>query len=283
MGMYALHYIEAELAHHEVDEAELWLSKLEKEFPEQFVLVGSRADILVHRGHTDAALMLLDEFVGDANLPLPVLRQRQRQTAALLEQFAYRLREMKKPAESARCLQKAETLLRAEAEQTPGREMALASFLARCGKAQEALAVLDEKWANCDAVSVGQAVQSVVRSAGGKFTSQRAAEAEKILLAAAKKFDDNVTILLVLADLYSAQGRPADAEQCYRRILAQLPNHGAAMNNLAILLALQKTHFDEAEALINRAIEISGAMASMLDTRGKSTCTPTSRTRRCPT
>ncbi len=269
MGKYALHYIEAELAHNEIDEAELWLSKLEKEFPEQFVLVGFRADILMRHGHTDSALILLDKFVGNTNLPTPTLRLRQRQTAALLEQFANRLHAMKKPADSARCLQKAEILLRAEAEETPGREMALASFLARCGNVQEALAILGKKWANCDAVSVGQAMQAAIRSTGGKFTGQRAAEAEKILLAAAKKFDDNVTILLVLADFYTAQSRFADAEQCYRNILAKQPNHGAALNNLALLLAVEKTHLDEAETLINHAIEWSGAMASMLDTRAQ--------------
>ena len=255
------------MAHDETDEAELWLKKLEGQLPEQFVLVGFRADILIRRGQTDSALMLLDKFVGETNVPLPVLRQRQWQTAALLEQFAFRPNVVKKRAEFVRCLQKAEALIRAGTADTPGREMALASFLARCGNVQEALAVIAEKWPNCSAISVAQGVQSVIRVRGGRFTSQHAREAEKILHAALKKFDGNSSLLLVLAELYKSQNRPADAEQSYREILVKQPHHGTALNNLAYLLATQKLKLDEAEAFINRGIAYSGAMASMLDTR----------------
>ena len=209
--------------------------------------------------------MLLDKFVGETNVPLPQLRQRQWQTAALLESFAVRLRDLKKPADSARCLQKAESLIRAGAAQAPGREMSLASFLARWGNVQEAIVVIAEKWADCDAASVAQAVQSVIHSS--RFAGQHAQDTEKILQAALKKFDRNAALLLVLADLYKAVNRPADVEQCYREVLAKQPNHGMALNNLAYLLATQKSKLEEAEGLINHGIAYSGGMASMLDTR----------------
>ena len=90
---------------------------------------------------------------------------------------------------------------------------------------------------------------------------------EKILQAALKKFNRDGALLQVLADFYTVQSRFADAEQCYREIIAKHPNHGAALNNLAILLAMQKSNLDEAEILINRAIAYSGAMATMLDSR----------------
>ncbi len=45
------------------------------------------------------------------------------------------------------------------------------------------------------------------------------------------------------------------------------PRYYPVMNNLAILLALQSKNLDEALEIINKAIEITGPVGGMLDTR----------------
>lgn len=45
------------------------------------------------------------------------------------------------------------------------------------------------------------------------------------------------------------------------------PGHSLTLNNLAVLLSIQGKKLDEALTLINKAIEISGPLPSMMDTR----------------
>jgi tetratricopeptide (TPR) repeat protein len=72
---------------------------------------------------------------------------------------------------------------------------------------------------------------------------------------------------MVMANLCSDDQRYDEAEALYREILAKDPKQASSLNNLAFLLANRQTKIDEALQLINRAMEISGPMASMLDTR----------------
>ena len=58
-----------------------------------------------------------------------------------------------------------------------------------------------------------------------------------------------------------------EAENFYREVLEKNPGHAVALNNLAVLLTLQGKKLDEALSLINKAIEITGPLGSMLDTR----------------
>ena len=90
---------------------------------------------------------------------------------------------------------------------------------------------------------------------------------EKLLTDAQAKFENHPAILLTLGDIRVTQDRYADAETFYRQILDKYPEHSVAMNNLAWLLSLQGKKLDEALSLINKAIERSGHLASMIDTR----------------
>jgi Tfp pilus assembly protein PilF len=74
-------------------------------------------------------------------------------------------------------------------------------------------------------------------------------------------------LLLVMAELRSRQTRYADTEVFYRESLKKNGGDVVAMNNLAVLLALQGIKLDEALKLMNQAIEIAGQVAAMLDSR----------------
>lgn len=62
--------------------------------------------------------------------------------------------------------------------------------------------------------------------------------------------------------------RPAEAEKAYREALRLEPDNLRIANNLAVLLASQKTGLDDALAMIRRAIEREPNRATYLDTLG---------------
>ncbi|MDA0832297.1 MAG: tetratricopeptide repeat protein [Planctomycetota bacterium] len=71
-----------------------------------------------------------------------------------------------------------------------------------------------------------------------------------------------------LALWQDGRGQNVEAIQTYRELLAENEQSIIAMNNLAWLLAMEKSNLDEAEELIDRAIQIAGPIADLLDTKG---------------
>ena len=90
---------------------------------------------------------------------------------------------------------------------------------------------------------------------------------EKLLLAAADKHGRPISILLALGELRGTQDRVDEAVQVYREILKRDEHNVGAMNNLAVLLALQKRDLNEARQLVEKAIEIAGPLPALLDSR----------------
>ena len=84
---------------------------------------------------------------------------------------------------------------------------------------------------------------------------------------ALKKFNRPLSLLMILAKSATEQENYVEAENCYREVVKMEPFNAPAMNNLAVMLVAQNTKLDEAMTLINRAMEIAGPRASMLDTR----------------
>ncbi len=124
---------------------------------------------------------------------------------------------------------------------------------------------MEQSWQNCEPISVGQVCMSIIQ--GEKKSKEITQRVEKVLTDAQVKFENHPGILLTLGDIRVNQDRYADAEKFYRQILTSYPEHSVAMNNLAWLLTLQGKKLDEALSLINKAIERSGHLASMIDTR----------------
>jgi tetratricopeptide (TPR) repeat protein len=78
---------------------------------------------------------------------------------------------------------------------------------------------------------------------------------------------DDKKILQSLADLWIWRSNESQAIETFRRIVQDRPNDVIALNNLAMLLADSPTNTQEALPLINRAIELVGTKAALMDSK----------------
>lgn len=96
--------------------------------------------------------------------------------------------------------------------------------------------------------------------------------AEALYRSAAQRWPDQAVFRLGYANVRYAQGARAEAEAAYREIIAAFPEDPAAYNNLALLLT-EERRWDEAEALIARALPHAGALRDeLLDTQARIQC-----------
>jgi tetratricopeptide (TPR) repeat protein len=225
---YVASYVEALLDRKEISEAELWLKRLEELSPGSLDTRGLRARAKVERKEFDEAVAYLIE-----PLAKPGLESSQRDRllpaiASLLEQLSLRARENDQQEGAEKLAAEAETLYREHLEKAPEDFLRLASFLGRQNRPQEALELIEK---------------------------------------AAAQDGGSTRVLLIRADFQIALEQFGEVETLYRKVLDDDPDDVIAMNNLAVLLALEGKQLDEALRLIDRAIELAGAGPTMLDSR----------------
>ncbi len=263
---YLVAYIVALLQHGETSSAESYLDRLEKLVPKQFLTVSLRADLLLAGKEPRKALALLNEFVDRTDVQPKDRGTRSRLVAEKLVQLLPKFagQEQKPLAEEFGA--QAETLGRAYFKQNPGQDLVLAVFLERSARPTRPWTCSNRPWGRAlpktspgPAPSFGKAAASSLRSKSSVWT----ASCERRL----RRFDRPVALLLVMAELRSRQARYADAEAFYREVLGKNSSDAVAMNNLAVLLAMQGIKLDEALKLMNRAVEIAGRVGAMLDSR----------------
>ena len=90
---------------------------------------------------------------------------------------------------------------------------------------------------------------------------------QSVLLAAANKHDRAISILLALGEIRGTQDQVDEAVQVYREVLKRDENNVGAMNNLAVLLDLEKRDLTEAQQLMERGVELAGPLPALLDSR----------------
>ena len=93
------------------------------------------------------------------------------------------------------------------------------------------------------------------------------ATAQKELVDYSASQSDDRKIQQSLADLWIWKGNESQAIETFRRIVQDRPNDVIALNNLAMLLADSPTKAQEALPLINRAIELVGTKATLMDSK----------------
>ncbi len=262
---YIAAYGAALLARKEIDEAELWVRRLEKAAPGQLPTVTLRALAQCERGRHDDAIAGLKSY-----LDAPASQGEDRATrialvAGTLEELAGRLSKPEQQALGAKYVAEAEKLYRQYAEMRPDQKLVLAAFLARQKRMDEAVTLAEQAWPTSKPELIAPAMVSLL--SGSTSTSPEQARAEKMLTEAIAKHNRPVPFLLILADYLSVHGRPDEAEAIYREILQKNPNHIAALNNLAMLLALRNKQLDEALQFVGRAIELTGPTVNSLDSR----------------
>lgn len=272
--LYVAAYVDALLEHNETQDAELWLARLEQIAPHWFsprdliTTTSLRAELLFQRGQYVQALDLLNRFVGKSDTRPADEAERSRLVAISLEQFARRLKALgqEEPQEMAkRFILDAETLYRKYVRQRPGQEWFLVLFLGRQDRIEEALRLLESIWSDSDPVTTAAASTSLLGNPAA--TPEQLQRMEKVLQAALKRFDRPIPLLLVMAQACASQKRYPEAEAFYREVIRKNSRAFRAMNNLAVLLALQKTKLPEALKLAKRAIQLAGPAAPYLDSR----------------
>ena len=93
-------------------------------------------------------------------------------------------------------------------------------------------------------------------------------EAVDLLRSADRRFPGDTAILFQLGAVLERSGRPIDAESAFRRVLAQDPEHAAALNYLGYMLADRGERLQESVDLLERAIGIDPHNGAYLDSLG---------------
>jgi tetratricopeptide (TPR) repeat protein len=248
---YLAHYIRALLRHDETADARRWLGQLQKAEPGGPRAVELEARVLAKEGQGREAARLVAEYAHK--------QAAEKKNPALVVAAAALLDELGETAE-------AEALYREfAAGGQPDGALILARFLARHDRLGEALAQCERVGDRAPPEQVAGTMAMALRA--GRSTPADVERVKAWLDAAVRRKPDSPTLLLAQADLSDVRGDYAAAEQIYRSLIARNPRNALAMNNLAWLLAVRDGKGDEAVELIDRAIDVIGPAADLLDTR----------------
>ena len=262
---YLVAFIEALLRHNEVSSVEMYLNRLVEIAPEWFVTLSLRADLLCAKNQPDIAFDLMKKFVDEADAQSKDRDTRLRLAADKLNRLGRRLTKPEQKPDADKFLDQAETWYRAYAKENPARNLLLAVFLGARGKTDEALELLEKSMNSSTPQDFSRACIMISQT---KVTDEEQSHRlDRILEKAIKKFDRHLAILLSLAELRTRQTQYDEAESYYREVIEKNPKNAVAMNNLAVLLALQGVKLDESLKLVDKAIEIAGPLGAMLDSR----------------
>jgi tetratricopeptide (TPR) repeat protein len=242
-----LDWIVTRMVHHrEPDEAELWLRALAKLEPKSWRTVQATARLRVLQGDPEEATRLLRSFAADNGHEAPL------GAGLLLDELGQHIAAEEVLREYVRTSKHPESVL------------SLAMHLAKHKKGEEALDLCEKAAATCPPEKVAGVMAGILRLPG--TGPKEVARIDRWITTTAAKHPTSVTLMLTLADLRDFQGKFADAQTLYERILEREPKNAIACNNLAVLLALKKKD-KEALELSQRALDLEGPAPSLLDTR----------------
>jgi len=261
---YVAAYASALLRQGQTAEAEKWLSRLEKLAPKRFLTVSLRADAFFQQGEYDQAIGLLEDFLESADSQPADRAARLDLVATSLQEFARRLKDISQQSLATKLFRKAEAVRRQYIAEHPEQELMLAVLLAQEGRLDDALELAERAWKKSPPAAIANVTAAVL---AGAASPEQIRRMEAILVAALEKHGRPVPLLLILADLQALQQRHKEAEVLFREVIEKDQAGVLAMNNLAVLLALQGTRLDEALELIEKAIRTAGPVSTLLDSR----------------
>lgn len=264
---YLEYYIDELRNHNERSSARTYFDQLETLAPNSFGTASRKADMLIDVNKPLEAFDALKNYVDNVDAETRDRGIRIRLVAERLAELAaqWKLKNPNDKAVAAQGIDSAESLFRTFVRENPGQDLVLAVFLARHGKKDESLRILDESLQTGNVELFTQACEFILQD--GKITKDQLEHLDKIVQSAEAKYERVPLLLTAMAVLRTRQGRYSDASDVYREILKKEPDHALALNNLAVMLALQGVKLDEALTSINRAIELRGAIGAFLDSR----------------
>jgi predicted Zn-dependent protease len=271
---YLTFYVRYLVELNEIAEAELWQHQLQKLFPQKFTTLELATDIACAREQYEDILRSIDSYLSNLRGSEAERQDRSRRAASLLEVRAERLKRTagEKPDRAAaaqewapRFLARAETLYRALTENAPQTSLALATFLGRNGRHAESLELLEKEAPTARPEEIAAVVLTLLTSSVA--TKEDRLRAEQVLDQALNQHHRPLVLLLAYADLQNWREKYDDAERLYREVLDKDNQNAAALNNLALLLALRGRGNPESMRLIEKALQLVGEHPSLLDSR----------------
>lgn len=248
--------VEKLISHKELTTAGMWLGRLEQQARGAPITLALTAKLAVAENDRETAVEAAKGLIPTETVPDARLGEL-RSTAMLMEDLGFP--------------KAADQLWKDYAARSADGVLGRAEFLGRQQQTAEALDVLDEGW---DQLPLERALQSgivIARNEGATPSEATATRLDDWLTKAQRVDPDSVTISLLQAELRELQGRPAEVESIYRELMARddLPvaQRAVVANNLAFSLAKPES-IDEANKLIESAIDELGPHPDLLDTRG---------------
>ncbi len=263
-------YIRVLLNQADIHEAELWMRRLESLAPHEHITVDLRAEILTRKGQVSQAVAEVERYLEAENSQPADQQARLGLAAATLMRLSVDLGASGAAEAAEQLSQRAEAFARdfwakAPKERQSNAAMVLAAFLAQRGKLDESLEIIESSWRESD----GDLLMLALSAASPKVQvgTPAAERVWTILTTALEAHQRSTKFLALAAEVAFLQQRYAECESFYREILRKDSQHVTALNNLAILLVLQKRGHEEAKKLIHEALAIAGPVPTLLDSQ----------------
>jgi len=260
---YLIPYALALLRHQELDDCQKCLAILEK-LPDQlqtFSVTEIKARLLASQRRIAEAVAQIRDYVESKE-------SKPQDMAIRLELGASILDSLHQGFSSDRIFAaEAEKMYRECVSRRPEKAFLLASFMSRHGRQDEALDWCDRGRTNSAPLQMAQVALAILHQ--GPVDTTQYSRVDKWLKVSIERNPKLVPeFMMLLADLRTLEGNYAEAITTYRQVLSRDKRNAAALNNLAWILALQQGKGPEALDLAQEAIQITGPIPNILDTRG---------------
>lgn len=261
---YLVVYIQTLLRHGEISSIEMYLDRLQGIAPDWFVTLALRTDMLCAKNQPQKAFDLLKKYADESASQSNDSDARFRLAADKLNQLAQTLTKPEQKPIADKFFKQAETYLREYVKNDPARNLRLTVFLGARGEMDEAIDLLEK---SLDLNKPSDFSRASILLSHNTMSEQQAKRLDAVIEKGVEKYERHAALLQALAEIRTRQTRYNETEALYREVLASNPDNAVAMNNLAVLLALQGIKLDESLELVSKAIEIAGPLGSMLDSR----------------
>ena len=262
---YVGSFVEALSQKKEFPEAEKWIAQLHRIAPDSDETVQVQAKLFFAKKEYDSVVRTLDNW-SDQTAGNPKERKRRKLVVAkFLAAFATELAKLDKDAMADFYQKQAETRFGQAVSGQKDAPLKLAIFLANMGKVDQAVEHFINNWEGHDPRQVAAVSFKLVNARGVTASDQQ--KITRVLKKALAVHPDASILQITYGVAADLQGNTEEAEAVYRKTLAAFPENPTAMNNLAVHLALRQVKLNEATRLLDRAIELAGPQADLLDSR----------------
>jgi tetratricopeptide (TPR) repeat protein len=248
-------YVDFLLRRQRIDEARIYLEKLERLAPISLTAVSLRSRFLLASGRAGEIDAYLESFAQRQLVQLRDATQRQQ----FMRQVAGLFSAVQRPAA-------AERWYRRLVAEYPDQREALANFLLRQNKVPDSLEfALSEVQQETTPATAALLARVMIQ---GDLDPDQQRRAETVFQEVLRTHPDDAHFLFALSSLRLKQNDAVAAEEMLRRLTTVHPEHVTAWNNLAAILADDPARLTEALVCIDRAIAAAGRpLANLLDTK----------------